>query len=135
MRKRFITFPEVADSSRGVHQPERRAVAGRAGSTSRSSKATGACSRWCSAASPTTPRGKWSARTVHARPVYDSNRFSRLSQLNATESGTSSLYGLFQQMVYRTGGASSGPRLTVWGEAAFAPQARVNPMPLSWAVA
>jgi len=29
---------------------------------------------------------------------YDSNRFSSLSHPNATESGTSSLYGLLQQM-------------------------------------
>jgi porin len=60
---------------------------------------------------------------------YDSNRLSSLSQPNATERGTSSLYGLFQQMVYRAGGASSQQGLTVWGEVAFAPKARVNPMP------
>jgi porin len=60
---------------------------------------------------------------------YDSNRFSSLSQPNATESGTYGFYGLFQQMVYRAGGASSQQGLTVWGEAALAPKARVNPMP------
>ena len=60
---------------------------------------------------------------------YDSNRFSSLSQPNATESGTYSLYGMFQQMVYRAGGASSQQGLTVWGEVAFAPKSRVNPMP------
>jgi porin len=60
---------------------------------------------------------------------YDSNRFSSLSQPNATESGTYSLYGMFQQMVYRAGGASSQQGLTVWGEAALAPKSRVNPMP------
>ena len=60
---------------------------------------------------------------------YDSNRFSRLSQPNATESGTYSLYGMFQQMVYRAGGASSQHGLTVWGETALAPESSVNPMP------
>ena len=60
---------------------------------------------------------------------YDSNRFSRLSQPNTTESGTYSLYGMFQQMVYRAGGASSQQGLTVWGEAALAPESSVNPMP------
>jgi porin len=60
---------------------------------------------------------------------YDSNSVSSLSQPNATESGTYSFYGLVQQMVYRAGGASSQQGLTVWGEAAFAPKARVSPMP------
>jgi porin len=60
---------------------------------------------------------------------YDSNRFSSLSQPNTTESGTYSLYGLFQQMVYRAGGVSSQQGLTVWGETAIAPKSRVNPMP------
>jgi porin len=60
---------------------------------------------------------------------YDSNRLSSLSTPNATESGTYSIYGLFQQMVYRDGGASSQKGLTVWGETALAPQASVNPMP------
>ena len=60
---------------------------------------------------------------------YDSNSVSSLSNPNATESGTYGFYGLVQQMVYRAGGASSQQGLTVWGEAAFAPKARVNPMP------
>jgi porin len=60
---------------------------------------------------------------------YDSNRFSSLSTPNATESGTYSLYSMFQQMVYRDGGASSQQGLTVWGEAALAPKSSVNPMP------
>jgi len=60
---------------------------------------------------------------------HDSNRLSSLSTPNASESGTYSLYGLFQQLVYRDGGASSQTGLTVWGETALAPQSSVNPMP------
>ena len=60
---------------------------------------------------------------------YDSNRFDSLRTPNATESGTYSLYALVQQMVYRDGGASSQQGVTVWGEVAVAPQARVNPLP------
>jgi len=60
---------------------------------------------------------------------YDSNRFSSLSNLNSTESGTYSIYGLFQQMVYRDGGVDSQKGLTIWGETAIAPKSSVNTMP------
>ena len=60
---------------------------------------------------------------------YDSNKFSRLSNPNSTKRGTYSLYGMWQQMVYRDGDASSKKGLTVWGEAAIAPTSSVNPMP------
>jgi porin len=60
---------------------------------------------------------------------YDSNRLSSLSTPNTTESGTYSIYGMFQQMVYRDGGASSQQGLTVWGEIVLAPKARVNTLP------
>ena len=36
---------------------------------------------------------------------------------------------MFQQMVYRDGGAGSQKGLTVWGEAALAPKSTVNTMP------
>jgi porin len=60
---------------------------------------------------------------------YDSNRFSSLSKPNGTESGTYSIYGMFQQMVYRDGGAGSQKGLTIWGETALAPKSSVNTMP------
>ncbi len=60
---------------------------------------------------------------------YDSNRFTSLSNVDASESGTYSIYGLFQQMVYRDGDAGSQKGLTVWGEAAIAPKSSVNAMP------
>ncbi len=60
---------------------------------------------------------------------YDSNRFSSLSNPNATKSGTYSIYGMFQQMVYRDGGAGSQKGLTVWGETALAPKSTVNTIP------
>jgi porin len=60
---------------------------------------------------------------------YDSNRFTSLSNPNATKSGTYSIYGMFQQMVYRDGGAGSQKGLTVWGETAIAPKSSVNTMP------
>ena len=60
---------------------------------------------------------------------YDGNRFTSLSNPNATESGTYSVYGMFQQMVYRDGGAGSQKGLTVWGETAIAPKSSVNTMP------
>jgi porin len=59
---------------------------------------------------------------------YDSNRFSSLSNSNSTESGTYSIYGLFQQMVYRDG-VDSQKGLTIWGETAIAPKSSVNTMP------
>ena len=60
---------------------------------------------------------------------YDSNRFSSLSKPNATESGTYSIYAMFQQMVYRDGEAGSQKGLTVWGEINLAPKSSVNIMP------
>jgi porin len=60
---------------------------------------------------------------------YDSNRFSSLRIPNSTESGTYSVYGMFQQMVYRDGGAGSQKGLTVWGETTLAPKSSVNTMP------
>jgi porin len=40
-----------------------------------------------------------------------------------------SIYGLFQQMIYRDGEAGSQKGLTVWGEAAIAPKSTVSTMP------
>ena len=45
------------------------------------------------------------------------------------ESVLYSIYGMFQQMVYRDGEAGSQKGLTVWGETAIAPQSIVNFMP------
>jgi porin len=60
---------------------------------------------------------------------YDSDKFSSLSNPNATESGAWSVYGLFQQMVYRDGEAGSRKGLTIWGETSIAPKSSVNKMP------
>ena len=60
---------------------------------------------------------------------YDSNRFANLNNPNSTKSGLYSIYGMFQQMVYRDGGAGSQKGLTVWGEAAVAPRSIVSFMP------
>jgi porin len=60
---------------------------------------------------------------------YDSNRFTSLRNPKATKSGTYSIYGMFQQMVYRDGDAGSQKGLTVWGETALAPKSSVNSMP------
>jgi porin len=60
---------------------------------------------------------------------YDSNSFHSLSNPSSMVSGDYSLYGLFQQMVYRDGGADSQKGLTVWGEAAFSPKPSVSTMP------
>jgi porin len=60
---------------------------------------------------------------------YDSNRFISLSSANAAESGTYSIYAMFQQMVYRDGGTRSQKGLTVWAETAIAPKSNVNAMP------
>jgi porin len=60
---------------------------------------------------------------------YDGNKFTSLSNPNATKSGTYSVYGMFQQMVYRDGGAGSQKGLTVWGDAAVAPKSTVSTMP------
>ena len=60
---------------------------------------------------------------------YNSNRFANLNNPNSTKSGLYSIYGMFQQMVYRDGGAGSQKGLTVWGEAAVAPRSIVSFMP------
>jgi porin len=60
---------------------------------------------------------------------YDGNKYTSLSNANATESGTYSIYGMFQQLVYRDGDAGSLKGLTVWGETAIAPKSSVNRMP------
>jgi porin len=60
---------------------------------------------------------------------YDSDKFSSLSKPNATESGTWSVYGLFQQMIYRDGEDGSQKGLTMWGETSIAPKSSVNTMP------
>jgi porin len=60
---------------------------------------------------------------------YSSNRFSSLRNFNATKSGNYSLYGMFQQMIYRDGETGSQKGLTVWGETAIAPKSSVNTMP------
>ena len=60
---------------------------------------------------------------------YDSNRFTNLGKGNAPKSGSYSIYGLFQQMVYRDGDAGSQKGLTVWAEGSIAPKSNVNIMP------
>ncbi|HXV82379.1 MAG TPA: carbohydrate porin [Candidatus Binatia bacterium] len=60
---------------------------------------------------------------------YDSNRFTNLSNSNSTKSGIYSIYGLFQQMVYRDGAAGSQKGLTVWGKTAVAPKSTVSVLP------
>ena len=61
--------------------------------------------------------------------LYDSNRFTNLSNPNSTKSGIYMVYGMFQQMVYRDGGADSQKGLTVWGKTALAPKATVSILP------
>jgi porin len=60
---------------------------------------------------------------------YDSNRFISLKNPGSTKIGLFTIYGLFQQMVYRDGEAGSEKGLTVWGEAAIAPRSTVSLMP------
>ena len=60
---------------------------------------------------------------------YDSNRFTSLSNPNTAKSGSYSIYGMFQQMVYRDGGTNSQKGLTVWGKTALAPKSSINTMP------
>jgi porin len=60
---------------------------------------------------------------------YDSNKFTSLNNPNSTKSGNYSIYGMFQQMVYRNGGTGSPKGLTVWAEAALAPRSTVSTMP------
>jgi porin len=60
---------------------------------------------------------------------YDSNAFTDLNNPNSTKSGTYSIHGMFQQMVYRDGGAGSQKGLTVWWETALAPKSTVSTLP------
>jgi porin len=60
---------------------------------------------------------------------YDSNRFTSLREPNTTVSGTYSIYGMFQHMVYRDGDANSQKGLTIWAETALAPKSSVSTMP------
>ena len=60
---------------------------------------------------------------------YDSNSFTSLSNPSAVRSGNYSIYGLFQQMVYRDGEAGSQKGLTVWGATVLTPKSSVNAMP------
>jgi porin len=60
---------------------------------------------------------------------YNSNRFDSLKNPGTTKSGLYSIYGLFQQMIYRDGETGSQKGLTVWGEAAIAPRSTVSFMP------
>jgi porin len=62
---------------------------------------------------------------------YDSNRFTNLNNPNSTKSGNYSIHGMFQQMVYRDGGAGSQKGLTIWGETALAPKSIVSTIPYS----
>ncbi|MGB7950145.1 MAG: carbohydrate porin, partial [Candidatus Binatia bacterium] len=43
--------------------------------------------------------------------------------------GLYSIYGMFQQMIYRDGDAGSQKGLTIWGEAALAPRSIVSSIP------
>lgn len=60
---------------------------------------------------------------------YDSNKFSDLRNANSTKSGIYSIYGMFQQMVYREGGPANQKGLTIWGETALAPKSTVSTLP------
>ena len=60
---------------------------------------------------------------------YDSNRFTNLSKPDSIKNGLYSIYGMFQQMVYRDGMAGSQKGLTVWGKAVVAPKSTVSTMP------
>ena len=117
--KRFTTRPEVADSSRGVGTQTESAAGGGQGGLNSGLQ-----------------QGNWGVLSVvqftylanHAPGdsgmpgqftlggFYDSNSFSSLSQPNATESGTYSLYSMFQQMVYRAGGGEQPARADRLGQ-------------------
>jgi porin len=60
---------------------------------------------------------------------YDSNRFTNLRSPDSTKTGLYSIYGMFQQMIYRDGDAGSQKGLTIWGEAALAPRSIVSSIP------
>jgi porin len=60
---------------------------------------------------------------------YDSNKFTDLRNANSTKSGIYSIYGMFQQMVYREGGPGNQKGLTIWGETALAPKSTVSTLP------
>jgi porin len=60
---------------------------------------------------------------------YDNNTFTSLSSVNGTQKGTYSIYGQFQQMVYRDGDAESHKGVTIWALTAISPKASVNTIP------
>jgi porin len=60
---------------------------------------------------------------------YDSNRFTNLRSPDSTKTGLYSIYGMFQQMIYRDGDVGSQKGLTIWGEAALAPRSIVSSIP------
>jgi porin len=60
---------------------------------------------------------------------YDSDRFSSLAVPGGTVGGNYAVYVMFQQMVYRDGGAGSARGLTVWGEVALSPRPSASLMP------
>ncbi len=60
---------------------------------------------------------------------YDNNTFTSLSNVDATQKGTYSIYGQFQQMVQRDGDADSHKGMTVWAVTAISPKASVNRIP------
>jgi porin len=60
---------------------------------------------------------------------YDNNRFANLKNPSSNKSGLYSIYGMFQQMVYRDGGAGDQKGLTVWWETAITPKSAVSFMP------
>jgi porin len=62
--------------------------------------------------------------------MYDSSRFSRVSDAGGTETGNAGVYAMFQQMVYRDGGPDSQKGLTLWGQVTVAPRPSVSPLPL-----
>jgi porin len=61
--------------------------------------------------------------------MYDSSRFSRVSDAGGSETGNAGVYAMFQQMVYRDGGPGSQQGLTLWGEVAMTPRQSVSPLP------
>ena len=60
---------------------------------------------------------------------YDNNTFAGVSNVNASEKGTYTIYGQFQQMVHRDGGADSHQGMTVWAVTGISPKASINTIP------
>ena len=60
---------------------------------------------------------------------YDSDTFSSLSEPDRTVTGNYGVYAMFQQMVYRDGGADSQRGLTVWGEVVISPKPSASTIP------